>query len=68
LPHQRFKDSVCIKPFWRESLGGEPGNPTRRDSNFIAEVMDHMDGWKRGDNKINYGQYRSQNYWEKAEH
>ena len=56
---------VCIKQLWREALG-EVGNPTRRDSNFIAEVMDHMPGWKRGEGRITTGVYRSQLYWEKC--
>jgi len=45
---------------------GERGNPTRRDSNFIAEVMDNMDGWKRGEKQIGSGQYKNQRCWEKV--
>ena len=57
---------VCIKQLWREALG-ELGNPTRRDSNFIAEVMDNMEGRKRSEKTIDYGQDRSQKCWFKTE-
>ena len=53
---------VCIKQLWKEALG-EPGNPTRRDSNFIAEVMDNMNGWRRGEKQIATGIYRGQKCW-----
>lgn len=55
---------VCIKQLWREALG-ELGNPARRDSLFIAEVMDNMDGWKRSDTPISNGMYRGQKCWHK---
>ena len=57
---------VCVKQLWKEALG-EPGNPTRRDCNFIAEVMDNMPGWKRGEGRITTGVYRAQLYWKKCE-
>ena len=56
---------VCIKQLWKEALG-EPGNPTRRDSNFIAEVMDNMNGWKRSDTPISSGIYKHQKSWERV--
>ena len=61
-----FVRQVCIKQLWREALG-EAGNPKRRDSLFIAEVMDNMDGWKRTDHKISSGIYRGQSYWQRVE-
>ena len=57
---------VCVKQLWREALG-EAGNPTRRDSLFLAEVMDNMEGWKRSEKTIDYGQYRAQMCWMRIE-
>jgi len=39
----------------------------RRDSNFIAEVMDMMEGWKRSEKRFANGIYTGQSYWEKCE-
>jgi len=56
---------VCVKQLWKEALG-EAGNPTRRDSLFLAEVMDNMEGWKRGEGRITTGIYKAQQFWFKG--
>jgi len=35
---------------------------------IVAMVMDNTGGWKRGENKNNYGHDRSRNGWEKEKH
>ena len=55
-------DVVCIKQIWQEALGMTEG-PPRRQSDFIAAVLDNLPGWKRGDSRIGKGSYRNQLCW-----
>ena len=40
---------------------------TKRNCGFIAEVMDPMEGWKRGEGRLSNRIYKGQNYWKKSE-
>ncbi len=54
---------VCIKQLWHEALGKQD-DPKRNDSDFIAALMDNMEGWKRGA-RITSGIYKGQCSWDR---
>ena len=59
------KTEVCILELYREALGNL-GNPDRRTSNEIADIMRNGLGWEDSGGKVKrFGQYKTQKYFVK---
>ncbi len=57
------KTEVCILELYREALGNL-GNPDRRTSNEIADIMRNGLGWDDSGGKVKrFGQYKTQKYF-----
>jgi predicted P-loop ATPase len=46
------RDKICIREIWAECFGKPISDISKRDSDTLAHIMDHMRGWKRGKGAI----------------
>lgn len=61
-------DRVCIRQIMHEALSPSPDfprDPTKSESNEIAQMMCRMEGWVRLKNPCRLGKYGLQRCWEK---
>ena len=70
LDEKRVGERVCIRQIAHEALSTTPDNPrdpTKIESNEIAQMMSKMEGWSRIANPTRHGKWGKQRCWEKSE-
>lgn len=56
------RDRVCVRELWRDALN-ELGNPSKRDSNEITQIMSSVPGWERYQSSRRFGEHGMQRGW-----
>lgn len=58
---------LCIIEIFEQALKNSYNKPTRKESDEIAQILNKLQGWKKGEGTKRFKNYGPQGFWERIE-